>query len=157
MIYQAKTMKGAGPSMYVLVMGILVVMTVVLFGSALFIQAVQNGGYVGAQSNYPLAVQVNKFNTTISNFTSQIIQTDQGATNIPANQDPATALSTGLSKGASVIGLTWAMLSQLQSIIAVSLTILAPWVPAWVSFIAIGAVAIMFGFAALGYILRWFV
>lgn len=157
MNYQPKTMNGAGPSMYVLVMGALVVMVVVLFGGSLFLQAIQNGGYTGPQSNYPLAQEMTKFNATISNFSSQFTQTDQGATNIPANQDPATALSTGLSKGASVIGLTWAILTEVLSIVAASLTTLAPWVPSWLSFIVIGAIAIMFGFAALGYILRWFV
>lgn len=137
-----------------LIMHSFVAMIVVMFGATLFNQAILNGNY--AAQDYPLAQQAANLNASFTNFSSQFVQTDQNAQSIPNNQDPSSALTFGLSRAASVVGIIWSILGEMLSITAASLFTMSGLVPVWLPGFAAVGIVLTFAFAALGYLLRWF-
>lgn len=142
--------------MSVLILAAMAIGVVILYGATLFSQAITNGGY--SPANYPLATQANNFNSTMANFTSGFITSSNAATAIPASSSPLDAVSFGLQKAVSVVGLVWAVLGLLMAVLVAGANslILGGIIPAWIPGYGLFYLAALFGFAALAYLIRWF-
>lgn len=143
-------------NMSVLILAAMLVGVVILFGSTLFTQAISNGGY--APSSYPLAQQAINFNATMQNFTSGFVIASNAATSVPTSSNPTDAIVFGLQKATSVVGLVWSILNLLIAVLVTgaSSLILGGLIPAWIPGYGLFYLVLLFAFAALAYLLRWF-
>lgn len=143
-------------NMSVLIFAALAVGVVILFGSALFYQAINNAGLPVA--NYPLAQQAANFNATMTNFTGSFITSTNAATATQTNVNPLTSIASIGAGVASVIGIVWQIMGLLMAIITTggASLIVAGIIPAWLPGVGLFALALLFGFAAIAYLIRWF-